>query len=286
MFTVRDEEHGGHPSVVLRDEASGSSATIVPSRGAITTSFVAAGREWLYLDEATLRDPQQNVRGGIPVLFPSPGKLAGDTFTWEGKTGRMKQHGFARTSTFNEVARDDEGSASVELELVDSDATRAQFPFPFQLRLQFRLGGSRLHIRARVVNRGSTRMPFGLGYHPYFAVPSHDKAACRIPVTRAWDNKNARDVELGPIDFAAGEVDMHLVDYRSNGATLVAPTGEVELGGHFDRWVIWTLPERDFICLEPWSCAANALNGAAGTIVLPPEGERAFDLTMVVRPSV
>jgi len=31
----------------------------------------------LALDEATLRDEAKNVRGGIPILFPAPGKLQG-----------------------------------------------------------------------------------------------------------------------------------------------------------------------------------------------------------------
>jgi hypothetical protein len=37
------------------------------------------------------------------------------------------------------VARGVKGSAWVELELVDSEATRDGFPFPFRLRLTFRL---------------------------------------------------------------------------------------------------------------------------------------------------
>ncbi len=55
---------------------SGSSRVLVaPSRGAIITRLSVGDRQVLYLDESTLLDPSKNVRGGIPVLFPSPGRL-------------------------------------------------------------------------------------------------------------------------------------------------------------------------------------------------------------------
>jgi galactose mutarotase-like enzyme len=285
MFAVRSSRRGDLDTVVLADEAQDASVTIVPERGAIAISFVAHGREWLYLDEATLQDLTANVRGGIPVLFPSPGKLEDDTFAWSGKSGAMKQHGFARNSRFHEIGRGTDGSAWVELELVDSAATRAVFPFHFRLRLCFRLCGARLTVRAEVHNTGEGLLPFALGYHPYFAVPVAEKRACHIPTcaTRAWDNKHERDITLGAIDLASDEVDLHLHDHGSNGATLETPSGAIDLGGHFTRWVIWTLPSKDFVCLEPWTAPADALNTGEGLIEVAPGTERSLELTIAVR---
>lgn len=285
MFSVRSEKREDLDAVVLADEAAGSRVTIVPARGALALSFHALGREWLYLDEATLRNPTANVRGGIPVLFPSPGKLEDDTFAWAGKSGAMKQHGFARSSRFDEVGRGVEGSAWVELELADSDETRAAFPYPFRLRLRFGLAGAHLTLRADVHNPGEGLLPFALGYHPYFAVVAADKSRCRIPTaaTRAWDNRAKREISLGPIDLAGDEVDLHLCDHGSNAATLETPSGSVDLGGHFTRWVIWTLPGKDFVCLEPWTAPADALNTGEGLIELASGATRSFELTLGVR---
>lgn len=285
MFAVQSGTHGALETVILRDDAAGSRVTLAPTRGALVTSFFAGGREWLYLDEATLADPTANVRGGIPVLFPSPGKLAGDVFRRGDASGAMKQHGFARQSRFTEIGRGAEGSAWVELEIVDSAATRALFPFAFRLRLRFGLREQRLDVRAEVTNSGASELPFALGYHPYFAVPISDKGACRIPTaaTRAWDNKHKREIALGPIDLGEGESDLHLIDQDSNGATLEMPRGTIDLGGHFTRWVIWTLPEKEFICLEPWTAPADALNSGEGLISLAPGAVRSFGLTFAVR---
>lgn len=285
MFAVRDASIGPFASVVLEDRDAASHATIVPARGALATSFFANKREQLYLDEATLLDPKQNVRGGIPVLFPSPGKLMGDAFERLGVSGSMKQHGFARTSAFTEAGRGAEGSAWVELELAESEATRSQFPFGFRLRLRFVLRGARLTLRADVRATGDAPLPFALGYHPYFAVASADKADTRIPTgaTRAWDNVAKRELPLAGIDLASGEVDLHLIDHGSNGAVLETPRGAVELGGHFTRWVVWTLPGKDFVCLEPWSAPADALNTGEGIVTLAAGEERAFELTIAAR---
>src|SRR5688572_9594273 len=81
----------------LADTRTDNRAVIAPQRGALLTSWQIAGRELLYMDDSTLHDTTKNVRGGIPVLFPSPGKLLSDTFAYKGRIGTdLKQHGFAR----------------------------------------------------------------------------------------------------------------------------------------------------------------------------------------------
>src|SRR4051812_38675002 len=95
MFSIERRE-GALPTLELRDSEAGSAATLAPSRGGMPTALHLRGRSLLYLDGATFADRSANVRGGNPVLFPSPGKLAGDAWERAGQRGAMKQHGFAR----------------------------------------------------------------------------------------------------------------------------------------------------------------------------------------------
>jgi D-hexose-6-phosphate mutarotase len=78
------------PTVVLVED--GSEAVLAPARGGLLAALRLRGRDLLFLDEKTYADPSANVRGGSPVLSPSPGKLAGDTWAH----GTLRQHGFAR----------------------------------------------------------------------------------------------------------------------------------------------------------------------------------------------
>src|SRR5262249_48013932 len=159
---------GPHPTFTLADSAADSVVVLAPGRGGMVIGFSVAGRELLYLDRATFEDPSANVRGGVPVLFPSPGKLAGDAWAWGGARGSMKQHGFARNLAWDVVAEGTDDGAFATLELRSSDRTRAQFPWDFRAAYTYRLRGRALAIEMRIENLGTSPMPFGVGFHPYF----------------------------------------------------------------------------------------------------------------------
>ena len=248
-------------TVVLADGEA--RVVVAPARGGMVTRFDVGGAPVLFLDEASLLDLSKNVRGGSPVLFPSPGPLAGERFERGGRTGSMKQHGFARQERWSVVAQTD---AAVTLELLANDATRAQFPWDFALHLRYALAGGTLTVATTVENRSATDLPFALGFHPYFHVPDADKARCRIltDATRAFDNVTKTMIDVvSPLDLARKEVDLHLANHTPHEATLERASGDrIVVAGDaaFGRWVVWTLASKDFVCLEPWTAAANALN--------------------------
>jgi galactose mutarotase-like enzyme len=268
------------PLETVKLEDGESVAYLAPGRGGMVTRFEVGSRPVLFLDEATLLDETKNVRGGVPVLFPSPGPLAGGRFDRDGRSGAMRQHGFARERAWSveEAGRARPRAREVTLSLASDDATRAQFPWAFRASYRYALAGTTLRIEQRFENRGAAPMPFAAGFHPYFCVPDAEKSAARIPTgaTRAWDNVAKREIALepgAPIALAGREVDLHLVDHGAARAELVLGGGErVVVSGSpaFSRWVIWTLPGRDFVCLEPWTAPANALNTGESLMVVPP----------------
>ena len=265
--------------VVLEDERAKSRVEISKERGALVTSFRVGEREVLYMDEATLRDPAKSVRGGIPVLFPSPGKLADDTFRHGAGSYSMKQHGFARNLPWSVdgASPSQAGTASVTLVLAATPATLAQFPWPFQASLTFSLAGSTLRITSRVQNDGTSEMPFGLGYHPYFAVANKAQTRIDTRATRAFDNVTKKIVPFTGFDLTAAEVDLHLLDHGSTVSALRSPEGadiQVRASSEFTRWVVWTLSGKPFVCLEPWTCPGNALNTGEGLLRLSPGASR------------
>jgi len=279
MFRV-ERRDGPPPLLSLADTDAGSAATIAPARGGMVIGFSVAGRELFYLDRRTFDDPAANVRGGVPVLFPSPGKLAGDAWAWGGAHGAMKQHGFARNLPWDVAATGADDGAWAALALSATEVTRAQYPWDFHATFTYRLRGRTLAVEMRVENRGDAPMPFGAGFHPYFAVPDADKAAARIPTraTRAFDNKAKREIAFGGLDLTAEEVDVHLHDHGSTRASLSVGDTDIVLEGspELTHWVVWTLRGRDFVCLEPWTCPGDALNTGDRLIVLAPGEARAM----------
>ena len=251
---------GARPFGEVRLEApDGTWAVVAPERGGMATRFVVGGRDVFYLDQATYLDAGKNVRGGNPVLFPSPGKLTNDRWTH----GKLSQHGFARTSAWR-VASHDAARAELALVLTDDEATRAVYPFGFEARTTYRVEPGALVIAQQFTCTSGGPMPFGAGFHPYFAVPQADKAQTRIPTAarRAFDNRDKQTKALDRIDLTADEVDLHLLGHGSTSGTLDAPGMQVEItcSPAFSHWVVWTLAGKDFVCLEPWTCPGDALN--------------------------
>ena len=268
----------------LRDDDAESLVTLVPERGGIVTRLRVGARELLYLDEATLRDPGKNVRGGIPLLFPAPGRLERDHFARAGHSGAMKQHGFARDQPFQARAHADPDAARATMTLASNDATRAMYPWDFRLTLVVALRGASLRLDLTVENTGSETMPFGFGIHPYFRVS--DKAGLRIATraTRAFDNVIKAVVPFRGFDLTAKEVDLHLLDHGSSESALDwADGGHLALRAspEHTRWVVWTLAGRDFVCVEPWTAPGNALNTGESLLLLEPGGARTLWIEMV-----
>lgn len=268
---VRTHRRG---SIVITDERAASTVVIAPHRGAIVTSFRIGERELLYLDESTFDDMSKNVRGGIPVLFPSPGKLGNDSWQRDGHAGEMKQHGFARTLPWS-VAMHSAAAATLALE--SSSATLAQYPWPFSTEIHFLLRGRCLRITTRVRNTGTSAMPFGLGFHPYFAVTDKSKADVTTNATHAYDSVAKRTIAFTGFDLTVPEVDMRLLDHTRCDSTLDFGDGTrvvVRASPEFTQWVVWTLAGKPFVCLEPWTAPGNALNTGEGLIALAPREER------------
>jgi galactose mutarotase-like enzyme len=152
---------GGLETYVLEDGEA--RVEVIPSRGALVTRMNVAGDELLYLDESTVVDLSKNVRGGIPVLFPTAGKLPGDTYPVGRQSYTMPQHGFARRLPW--VVRQEEKDLLV-VGLTSSEETLKQFPWRFDAQLTFSLDGPQLTLDFDVENK-DTRPPAGApGFPP------------------------------------------------------------------------------------------------------------------------
>lgn len=294
-FTI-SELHDPFGSLRLEDREHPSSLRVAPARGGMATQFSVGGNEIFFLDSTTLDDVTKNVRGGNPVLFPSPGKLVDDQWARAiaggALTGRLKQHGFARVLPWHVEKQSIDDSASVTLRLSSSDETLATFPWPFEARLTYTLVGRVLRVEQRVTamtGGAHGAMPFGFGFHPYFLVPDSHKVSASFATnaTRAFDNVTKSQVNVGAIEFAGREVDLHLLDHGSNEGTLTWDSGRagitVRAHSDYSHWVLWTLPNRDFVCVEPWTCPGDALNSGDRLLWLEPGESR--DLWIEISPT-
>lgn len=259
---TRPHPHGAtHGPVVLTDTAANSRVVIAPARGAIVTSFCVAGRELMYFDQATFDDPEKNVRGGIPILFPSPGKLEGDSWRDdEGRQHSMRQHGFARNLPWMVEAV---GQSNASFLLMSDESTLAGYPSHFNAVFHVALEGTHLRLGMQIHNTGNRPMRFGLGYHPYFRVDNKRGVRIETDATRAFNNVTRKIEPFSGFDFTQPEVDLHLMDQTQTASRMTFDDGSAILvsgSEEFTYWVVWSVAGKPYICLEPWTCPGNALN--------------------------
>jgi galactose mutarotase-like enzyme len=274
MFAV-NRHYDIYPSYVLADLDCGSRLSVVPERGAIVTSWQIGDRELLYLDRDRFLDPNLSVRGGIPILFPICGNLPENTYTLDNRTYTLKQHGFARDLPWRVVAEDTKDAASLSLVLESNAATKSVYPFDFTVRFTYSLRGNELRIDREFTNHSDVPMPMSTGLHPYFVTANKESLEFNIP---ASSYQNQRDKSIHPFsgkfDFTQAEIDVGFTDLSDTTATVIDGRAGTKIDFTVDKLdrhlVFWTLADRDFYCLEPWTAPRNSMNTAKDLISIAP----------------
>lgn len=276
MFEVRPVTDRW-PAYDLIDRSSGARARVVPGRGGIVTEWEWGGHQLLYLDRSTYEDGNQNVRGGIPILFPICGRLNGDAFELGGRVYHLPQHGLARRMPWQVQSTSVDGGAAVRLRLTSSDETRMQYPFDFELSFEYRLAGSSLQVTQTYLNHSDHPMPMYPGLHPYFAAPGKERTRIEVPATTCHDRTGeSRDVRA-PIDWGADEVNLFFTGLAADQASVVRSDGvrvTVGFSQAYQTLVFWTLSGRPFVCLEPCVAAGDRFASGEGLLWVAPGGSQ------------
>ena len=218
-----------------------------------------------------------------PILFPHAGKVVDGIIEVGGKEYPSSQHGFARTSAHQFV---EQSAATIVLELCSSPALLERFPFEFRLVSTFTLENDTLHHTLTVENLDEKDLPFGIGYHPGFAIPFDDAHVATDYEFRFSESESpiclnclptglvqpdhyplGANITAIPIDENLFVNDSYcMVNLRS--ATL----GVYEKGTgrgvvcdirEFPYTLIWSKPGMPkFVCIEPWHSLPSPEGGS------------------------
>lgn len=218
-----------------------------------------------------------------PILFPYTGRLKDGRLTAKGQEYLSPaQHGFARTMEHDFVAQTRD---TLVLQITETPETMAVWPYRFRLMSAFTIDGDVLHHTLTVENRDGEEMPFGIGYHPAFALPFDEKHTyadyelrfdqIESPICLGTAPKglvNGKAYYLGhnlntiAIDDQLFANDSHcMVSLRSDTLGLFekdSGRGVVCSIKSFPYTLIWSKPgEPKFVCIEPWQSLPSPEDG-------------------------
>lgn len=286
MFKVEIQQKQ-YETYVLSDDSTQARVEVLPERGGIVTRWSINGQEILYLDEARLTDPTLSVRGGIPVLFPICGNLPDNTYTHNGQTYTLKQHGFARDLPWQVSQTESAANASISLVLTSNAQTLAMYPFEFKLEFTYVLRGNCLELQQQVTNLGREPMPFSFGLHPYFWAPEKSRLEFEIPASYFQDKQGQVNHPFsGGFDFGLDEIDILFRELTASSSTVQDYSRNLQLQISYEdpysMVVFWTLKDKDFYCLEPWTAPRNAISTGDRLTWLKPAATLATSVRLMV----
>lgn len=196
IATRRDVVFAGLPATELR--LPGGDHVVVARHGAQVLSWVADGRERLYLSPRSVMDGRAAIRGGIPVCFPQ-----------FNQRGPLPKHGFARRLPWTvHPPRLQDGQIHLVMSLDDSAQTRTWWHQSFEARLMVELQPGALQVELAVRNTDTQPLAFTGALHTYLAVSDVAQVRLHGLGGRAeWDAVSDRHGTGDPALRFAGEFD-------------------------------------------------------------------------------
>lgn len=254
------------------------------SSGAELTSIKdrATGTEYLWN-----ADPSYWSRHA-PILFPVVGSLKEKSYTYQGKSYSLPQHGFARDMEFTLTSQTE---TELWFALEANATTRKVYPFEFRLELGYRLEGPKVTALWRVTNTGKETMHFSIGGHPAFLCPpgsSHKQSDCYLsfdtekPLRYLLVNEHGLEVKMPKeeqyvlnTNHGIVSIDSHMFDqdaliieeHQCHQVSLLDASRKPYLKVTFDAplFGLWSPAGKQapFVCIEPWygRCDASDFQG-------------------------
>lgn len=218
-----------------------------------------------------------------PVLFPIVGSLRGGSYSLDGQTYPMGQHGFARDMEFQLKSQNDH---EIWFSLESNEETLQKYPYAFVLEIGYELQDTTVIVKWKVSNPADTDLHFSIGGHPAFYCPikkdekQEDYSLWfdtkdQVTTTAIKNGLVAGEHTVYPLKDGYLQITEHLFDndalviekHQAQKTALVRPDGSHYLTVSFDAplFGIWSPPGKKapFICIEPWygRCDAQDFEG-------------------------
>ena len=209
-----------------------------------------------------------------PVLFPIVGTLKNNSYFLENEAYQLSRHGFARDLEF-ELLESEYNSLLFSLKA--NDVTLTNFPFEFELKVKYTLLGKKLIVQYEVINNSDKKMPFSIGAHPAFSLPSGfenyslEFSDIENPeyyllknglISDQTETLNINDQILS-LTFKTFDNDaLVFKTLKSKTITILEnskPYIKVDFK-NFPNLGIWTVQNANFICIEPWFGYSDTIN--------------------------
>ena len=289
----------GFDSITLTSADGSTTAEFVPDANLVCCSFAVDGVEWLERRRGVRAYAEQGKTMGIPLLYPWANRLARFGYSAAGRevvlseddtriprdSGGLPIHGVLPGLLRWEPGDSGRGDTIAARLEWSSRELLELFPFVHEVHCEATVGRAELNVLTTVTAVGDDRVPVSFGYHPYTRLAGADRGEWQV--TLAASNRLPLDdhsiptgerAPVGPDRFslAGASLDDAFVAVGSapEPATFEAAAAEtrltVEFLGGYGYAQVFSPDGQQFICFEPMTAPANALNSGDGLTFISP----------------
>lgn len=256
-------------------------AVVAPDEGATLLAVqVRRGGAWL--------DVSPNCTGGKPamkqcswMMLPYSNRIENGAFTFEGKTYQLnnpKGHAIHGDTMRRAWRVDGSKPAALRCSLRSADSPDFNWPWPVEFAAEFALEGNEFVQRLVIRNRGTTAIPTGFGWHPYYnrtLTQAEEPVLMQMSTAGIYPDTNGNCIPAGPpapptadFDFTKPRAiptdrkfDHCFSGYDGKGSIAWPKSGvkvSYDCSANVTHLVFYSPPDKPWFAVEP---AANANNG-------------------------
>ena len=287
---------------------------VVPAAGANVESVVHRGAEYFH-QPAELKD-LPGVGSGNPILYPTPNRIKGASFEFEGKRYEFPKggggnfiHGLVHSEAFHvdsTAVQADSAEITCSLTFAPGGRPYELFPWEHTFRMKITVRNGSVRWDYEVDNDKSRRnLPFGVAFHPYIAYQkSRKESYLLVPAQSLMESFNQLpsgkllQLDGQPLD---ARTPVSLEGYNSDDVFFgMSPEKPAKLefrdvhrsitfkaSPEFTHLVVWT-PDRPYLGIENQTCSTDAhnlasqgMNAVAHLQICPPGEKRSGSVEYV-----
>lgn len=204
--------------------------------------------------------------------------LFADSSEAEGTHGAARHMPWPTMVSWSVVGVDTNKRAAITLKLESNKDTKRKFPFDFELTFVYELREGQLRVHQTYENKTNRPMPMYAGFHPYF-LTLRKRLRYQTDATHYFDYNDETDNGFtGVVDLTDKVESVVFTDAKEPRISFELPDGiankgrtiGMDYGREFKYVVLWSVPGKPFVCVEPWMALSGSLHTGQGLTLVNP----------------
>jgi aldose 1-epimerase len=219
------------------------------------------------------------------ILFPFANRIEDGAYVFDGHTYHLDKnekssghaiHGLLADKSFKLISSEMK-SDYAELSFgINAKELHRGFPYPFQFLISYFFNENSLRLSFEIKNTGEKSFPFSLGWHPYFNIDFSEKESLDFEYTAKAEISESGITQRMNMEHTKASFDWNkVVDdcFLLSVEPVKWKSKDIEfkmVNSGFNFLQVFSIPEKEFIAVEPVTAPSNSFNNGIGLEVLPP----------------